>query len=288
MTKPVSTADLLERMREIIRTADISDSPMMEAQWILEKVSGWHRPDMLTHPERLLSGEQAAEATALTERYAAGEPLPYLLGNWHFYGNRFKVTPNVLIPRPETELLVDLAADWLQAHPDARHIFDIGTGSGCIAISLMKSKKLHLKTICATDLSLEALMIAQENAAANGLKDRIQLVQADLSVPFEVKFDLICANLPYIPTERLGVLEVSRHEPLSALDGGPDGFLFYRRLLQDLSGKMAANALILCEIDFSQENQSIQTAHHSFPAADCSVIRDYSGLPRILSVKFGA
>lgn len=280
----MTIAELLNTMRDRIRTAEISDSPMMEAQWIMEMITGLHRPELLAHSEKEVSDEHYTRALELTGRYVAGEPLPYLLGDWHFYGNRFLVTPAVLIPRPETERLVELAINWLQSHTQAKVVLDIGTGSGCIAITLLKSRKLQLAQATACDLSFEALKLAQQNAQINGVQDRLRLVQSDLSTPFTGPIDIVCANLPYIPSARLPMLDVSRHEPRLALDGGPDGFGLYRRLFSDLTGKMAADSLILCEIDLIQEKFGAELAQQVFPSAEVSVIRDYDGLPRVLSI----
>lgn len=280
----MTIAELLNTMRDRIRTAEISDSPMMEAQWIMEMITGLHRPELLAHSEKEVSVEHYTRALELTGRYVAGEPLPYLLGDWHFYGNRFLVTPAVLIPRPETERLVELAINWLQSHTQAKVVLDIGTGSGCIAITLLKSRKLQLAQATACDLSFEALKLAQQNAQLNGVQDRLRLVQSDLSTPFTGPIDIVCANLPYIPSARLPMLDVSRHEPRLALDGGPDGFGLYRRLFNDLTGKIAADSLILCEIDLTQEKFGAELAQQVFPSAEVSVIRDYDGLPRLLSI----
>lgn len=280
----MTIAELLNTMRDRIRAAEISDSPMMEAQWIMEMITGLHRPELLAYPENEVSEEHSTRALELTGRYAAGEPLPYLLGDWHFYGNRFLVTPAVLIPRPETERLVELAINWLQSHTQAKVVLDIGTGSGCIAITLLKSRKLQLAQATACDLSLEALKLAQQNARLNGVQDRLHLVQSDLSTSFTGPIDIVCANLPYIPSARLPMLDVSRHEPRLALDGGSDGFELYRQLFSDLAGKMAADSLILCEIDLTQEKSGAKLAQQVFPSAEVSVIRDYDGLPRVLSI----
>ncbi len=280
----MTIGELLNTMRDRIRTAEISDSPMMEAQWIMEMITGLHRPELLAHPENELGSEHIARALELTRRYVAGEPLPYLLGDWHFYGNRFLVTPAVLIPRPETERLVELAINWLQSHTQAKAVLDIGTGSGCIAITLLKSRKLQLAQATACDLSFEALKLAQQNAQLNGVQDRLNLVQSDLSTPFSGPIDIVCANLPYIPSVRLPMLDVSSHEPRLALDGGSDGFELYRQLFSDLAGKMAADSLILCEIDLTHEKSGAEFAQTVFPSAEVSVIRDYDGLPRVLTV----
>jgi release factor glutamine methyltransferase len=280
----MTIAELLNTMRDRIRVAEISDSPMMEAQWIMEMITGLHRPELLAHSENEVSAEHAARALELTARYTAGEPLPYLLGDWHFYGNRFLVTPAVLIPRPETERLVELAINWLQDHTQAKVVLDIGTGSGCIAITLLKSRKLQLAQVTACDLSFEALMQAQQNGQLNCVQDRLQLVQSDLSTSFSEPIDIVCANLPYIPSARLPMLDVSRHEPRLALDGGSDGFDLYRRLFNDLTGKMAAESLILCAIDLTHETIGADIAQQAFPQAEISVIRDYEGLPRVLSI----
>ena len=160
-------------------------------------------------------------------RLESGQPLPYVLGAWEFYGLTFELTPDVLIPRPETELLVEQALEWLADRPAPLLAADVGTGSGCIAISLaVHAPQLRL---LASDLSWPALQVARSNLARHRVEGQISLLQCDLLPPLSLPFDLLVANLPYIPSPVLPGLKLSLSEPPLALDGGLDGLDFIRR-----------------------------------------------------------
>ncbi len=216
-----------------------------------------------------------------------GEPLPYILGHWEFYGLDFLVTPAVLIPRPETELLVEHALDWLRHHPACHRVADIGTGSGCIAIALATT--IPDLQVFATDLSPQALEVARQNVAHHGVSERITFVQADLlELPDEFHsrlFDLIAANLPYIPRPTLGDLPVSRFEPILALDGGDDGLDLIRRLVHKAGDHLSPHGCLLLEIEASQGEKAIALAQDAFPQARVTVIPDLAGHDRLVLVE---
>ena len=212
---------------------------------------------------------------------ANGRPLPYVLGHWEFFGRRYKVTPDVLIPRPETESLVELALAHAKNLNNPK-IVDIGTGSGAIAISL--AAELPAAQVYASDISRNALHIAQENAQRLG-QPQIHFLQADLLASFKAEFDLICANLPYIPTGKLQDLAVARWEPQTALDGGESGLNFIKTLLDQSRGRLAENGVILLEIESSLGATSLAAAEEAFPAARISLIQDLSGRDRIIEIK---
>ena len=193
---------------------------------VLEQDKSW----ILAHPEFQLSTDQKAEFDSLVARIKGREPLPYLTGKQEFFGLEFKVTPATLIPRPETELLVEEALNWLKAHSEARVGLDIGTGSGCIAISLLANCPDLRMT--ATDVSKDALQIARENARHHRVEDRINFFECDLIPPIQ-KVDLLCANLPYIPTEKLAEVNSLPWEPSLALDGGVDGLTVFAAFRQN-------------------------------------------------------
>jgi release factor glutamine methyltransferase len=215
-------------------------------------------------------------------RLEAGEPLPYVIGHWEFYGLDFQLNPAVLIPRPETELLIDQGRLWLQANPNRNWAADVGTGSGCIAVSLAAHHpELRLT---ATDVSAAALQTARKNATRHSVVQRIRFVQADLLAALQGPFDLICANLPYIPSAELKKLKIFGREPGLALDGGPDGLALIRRLLAQAAHKLAPGGLLLVEIEASQGIQALSLAHHFLPAADSVVLPDLAGRQRLLRV----
>ena len=265
--------------------AATSDQPGLDAQLLLAHALQKPRAWLLAHPEEPLTPEQQSQLDALLERYRAGEALPYLLGHWEFFGRDFIVSPAVLIPRPETELLVEQALQWLEHHA-GRRVLDVGTGSGCIAISLACARP-DLQVI-ASDLSLAALQVAQRNAHRHPAQSRLAFVQADLLSAFTSEFDLVCANLPYIPSATLAGLDVARREPRLALDGGADGLQAIRTLLQQLPGRLAPAALALLEIEANQGPAALSLAQALFPQAAVAVLPDLAARPRLLRIETGA
>jgi len=258
------------------------DTPALEAQLLLGSVLNQSRTAILTHLERPLTAEQLDQLEALLNRRLRGEPLPYILGHWEFFGQDLLVNPAVLIPRPETELLVEQALIWLKDHPDQRRVADVGVGSG--AISLALAKYMPDVSILATDLSRPALRLAQQNCSLHGLSHRISLLQSDLLTAASGPFDLVCANLPYIPTATLQGLEVAKHEPVSALDGGADGLHLIKRLLTDSPRWMAAGGCMLLEIEAGEGKSGLGLARSLLPAAVSRVLNDQADLPRLLRI----
>jgi release factor glutamine methyltransferase len=250
---------------------------------LLSHVTGRSRAWLLAHPEAQLSeGELAALQSGLA-RLERGEPLPYILGHWEFYGLDFKVTPATLIPRPETELLVETALAWLHSHPGLHRAADVGTGTGCIAISLAVHRQ-NLQ-VTATDVSLAALSTARENAEEHGVAARTHFILSDLFPPTMDQFDLVCANLPYIPSSKLSLLDVYGKEPALALDGGPDGLDLVRRLLQQAPGRLQPGGLVLLEIEAGQGREAAALAQAAFPSAQIQVLPDLAGHDRLVSIQ---
>ena len=295
----------LKEITDILTSA--SETPALDAQvllaYILEKPRAW----LLAYPEAELSPKQEKQLLQTVQRLQNGEPLPYILGHWEFFGLDFIVTPAVLIPRPETELLIEQALEWLRSRPSAHIAADIGTGSGCIAVSLaVHASNLHF---LATDLSLAALEIARLNARRHKVADQIDFLQADLLKPLNVErltdtnnpltdtnnpladriypptFNLIIANLPYIPTSTLLDLAVYGREPSQALDGGPDGLGLIRRLLADAPRVLAPGGLLLLEIENRQGPIAKLLAQNAFPYANVSVIPDLAGHDRLVRIE---
>ena len=242
--------------------------------------------DVLAHPERVLAPERAAAFEALVIRRAAGEPLPYLTGTRAFYHHDFLVTPAVLIPRPETEHLVEAALDWSwQQAPAGRGLtlVDVGTGSGAIALSLAAA--LPGATVHALDVSPAALDVARRNAARIGATNVI-FGRGDLlaALPPDVRPDLVVANLPYIPAAELATLPVARHEPRLALDGGPDGLDLIRRLVAQAADRLATPGCLLLEIGAGQGAAVAALAAGPFSGSQIDVINDYAGHDRVVRV----
>lgn len=267
--------------------------PPLERQVLLAHVTGKNRAWLLAHPEANLTPEQEKAFETAARQLEAGVPLPYILGHWEFFGLDFNVSPDALIPRPETELLIETALAWAKRHPPletAYRFIDIGTGSGIIPVTLA----LHLPSaeILATDISPAALAIARQNAEKHGVAKRIRFLQANLldDSIFEYSssessntrtFDILTANLPYIPTETLKELDIFGKEPTLALDGGPDGLQLIRRLLAQITARKISARLILLEIENRQGPAVQALARQRFPAADIQIKKDLAGHDRL-------
>ena len=271
------------------RLAISSDAPQLEAQAILAHVTGHSRTWVLAHAENTAGAREAEQLVAIVGKLEAGEPLPYLLGHQEFFGLDFELTPDVLIPRPETELLVQSAISWLRNSEGRRTVADVGTGSGCIGISIA----VHIAHahILATDISRPALEIARANAQRLGVADRIQFVECDILPspqdggqvgPF---MDLLCSNLPYIPSAELRALPQLAREPLLALDGGPDGLAPFRRLFALAPARMAAGGLILLEIEARSGPAVLSLAYDAFHSASIHLHKDLAGRDRLLEIQ---
>jgi release factor glutamine methyltransferase len=246
---------------------------------IVQRPKTW----LLAHPEAHLSKAQADQLEGLLQRLEAGEPLPYLVGTQEFFGLEFEVNPSVLIPRPETEIMVETALAWLQEHPSSRNGIDVGTGSGCIAISLVSNcPDLNM---LATDLSENALNVATKNAQKHNVVDRISFSLSDLIPEDPQPVDLVCANLPYIPTEKLVEVNSLPWEPSLALDGGESGLDLISKLLEKLPAFLNHSALILLETEATLGAQTLQLAKHNFPNAEVSLHKDLFERDRMVRIE---
>lgn len=273
-------SEALAELRQ--RLSSRSETPGLDAQVLLANLLDQDRGWLLAHPEEALSEDQLDRLTRAEQRLARGEPLPYLLGHWEFFGLDFIVTPDVLIPRPETELLVETAMAWLEEHPLAPMAVDVGSGSGCIAISL--AANLPGLQVAASDISFAALQVARQNASRRQVADRVHFFLGDLLAPTHGPFDLVCANLPYIPSRVLAGLPVADHEPRLALDGGPDGLRLISRLLNQLASRLAPGGLALLEIEATGGPAALALARAVFPQAGIQVLKDLAGLDRLVRI----
>lgn len=270
---------------------------------LLSHVLGAERTHLLAHPERVLTGTELAAFEAVVQRRARGEPVAYIRGLKEFHGLAFTVDDRVLIPRPETEMLVDLALARIRgrlAEPTAAAggpivVGEVGTGSGAIAISLATILRSggggQSVRIVASDLSAAALEVAAENAVAHGVADRIAFLVSDLlggPMAGRGPFDYILANLPYVPTARLPELPVAAHfEPPASLDGGPDGTALIRRLLEQLPSVAGLRAEALLEIGSEQADLVRAAVRCLLPDWTSEVLPDLAGEPRVLHVRRG-
>ena len=275
----MNIADALQKSMDRIP----GEGAALDAHVLMGHVLGQPRSWVLAHPEVDLSPAQQSDLEASLTRLALGEPLPYVLGHWEFYGLDFEVTPDVLIPRPETELLVDIALAWLGRRPDSRSAVDVGTGSGCIAISL--AAKIQNLRLVATDLSSEALEVARRNAQKYSVLDRVEFCCCDLLPPEGRVYDLIVANLPYIPTDTMKALPVYGREPTLALDGGQDGLEVVRRLIALAPECLSPGGMALLEIESGQGMAALSLAYDTFSHASLHLHRDLSGRDRLLEIQ---
>jgi release factor glutamine methyltransferase len=254
-----------------------------DARLLLEHVLGFNHSWLAAHGEESLTAVQESLYCQLIERAARHEPIPYLMGYAPFFDLDFIVTSAVLIPRPETEQLVELAADWARKRPSG-HIVDVGTGSGCIPVIL--ARRLPQAVIEATDISAAALEIARQNAQRHA-SDRIQFHQGHLLEPIRQPIDLLTANLPYVTDAEWTMLDdgVKWYEPAAALKGGADGLDLIRQLLQHAVTKLNPGAAIFLEIGWRQGTAVHTLAQSIFPSAGIELIQDFAGHDRIVVIK---
>jgi len=260
-----------------------SESPYLDSLVLLGHISGKSKSEIIAHPTLELTASQNQSLSTAIEKLQDGMPLPYVLGEWEFFRLRFIVTPDVLIPRPETEGLVELALDWLQANPGKRSCLEIGTGSGCIAVSLAKS--VPGLQIIATDISPRALEVAKENASRHEVKSQIQFLERDLFSGITNPIDLLVANLPYIPSGKLRSLAVFRSEPILALDGGQDGLHYIKEVLRKARPHLNPGGAIFLELDEDCGASALTLAKEVWPGLTIRLAQDLSGQDRYLSIQ---
>lgn len=256
------------------------DRARRDAETLLCFVSGHSRAGLLAHACDELNAAHAAEFSALVERRHAGEPIQYITGETEFFGLPFHVTRDVLIPRPETEHLVERAIALAHLFPAPR-VVDVGTGSGAIAVALAHA--LPHASITTIDLSAAALSVARRNAACCALAERIRFLQGDLLAPVAGEsFDLIVSNPPYVPTadrDSLAV-EVRDFEPALALFAGADGLDIYRRLIPAAFTALAPGGWYVCEIGFGQ-SEAVRSLLADAGFAGIQFTHDLQGIPRV-------
>ena len=275
-----------------------SETPRLDAELLLGNAVGAGRTAVVAHPEAPVGADAARRYRADLERRAAGEPVAYLRGIKEFYGLAFEADARALIPRPETEALVDRARDEVMRRlgssarpPDAGNlrIVDVGTGSGAIAIALAvtlrKLKALEAVDLLAVDISPDALDLARENAVGHAVADRIAFAEADLLPDGAAAFDVVLANLPYVRHDAMAGLPVAASfEPALALDGGVDGLEVIARLLDRLPDALVDDGVALLEIGADQGEAIVALAAARLPGWTCTVETDLAGLPRVARI----
>lgn len=285
--EPWTIGRLLNWTTEFLREKR-AESPRLDAEVLLAHVRGCKRIELYTAFEDVASEEIRQRFRELVKQRAAGMPVAYLVGQREFFSMRFEVTPDVLIPRPETELLVVRAIDLskqlpLGERPHGLQLLDVGTGSGAIAVAI--AKRVAAARVVAVDVSAAALAVARRNATRHGVADRIEWIEGNVydALPPERRFDMIASNPPYVTSAEMSELadDVRRYEPALALDGGADGVAVIERLIAGAADRLTAAGWLLIEISptIAPRVESLLDG-----AADLErrpTQKDLAGLPRV-------
>lgn len=281
----VSIQDILANATNELRKEMGFSEARLQAELLLAHTMQTSRSMLLARLDEAFSPELAAECAANVARRTQHEPLAYILGHIEFFGLDFVIDRRVLIPRHETELIVQIALERARGMPSPV-IVDVGTGSGAIALSL--AHHLADAQIIATDISSDALAAARNNATELGLGN-VRFVECDLLARVDEPFDLLVANLPYIPSVRYNQLpcEVRDYEPRLALDGGCDGLEVVRRLLRQINRLERRPSIALFEISEEQGNAMMELVHRELPLEVTTLHRDLEGMDRVVQVQFG-
>ncbi len=279
-----------------LRAAQVP-SHTLAAELLLMHALGRDRTWLYTNPESVLDVSALGAYFALVARRAAGEPTQYLTGKQEFWGLEFEVTPAVLIPRPETEHVIEVALerlgargikiDMLTGAPSPKlRVADVGTGSGCIAVAL--ARELPHAEITATDSSGAALDVARRNAALQAVVNRVHFIECDLLAGIlGAPFDLIVSNPPYVARSDSATLarEVRDHEPHAALFGGPTGVEIYSRLIEQAGALLRAGGILVLELGYDSADEVRKMFHVQRHWANVSVTNDLAGIPRVLAAE---
>jgi release factor glutamine methyltransferase len=268
------------------------ENPRLNAELLLARSMDLRKEGIYIHLQNQLPEEKKEILEALVNRRISGEPLQYILGQQEFWSIDMKVDPRVLIPRPETELLVEQALSVLSQKPPGGRlvVLEIGTGSGAISVSLAKERKDIF--LIATDISKDALTVAKENAMSTDVADRIAFVNGDLFSPFGLykggpPFDLVLSNPPYISRrviEGLGK-EVKDHEPRAALDGGEDGLFFYRKIIPRVSNYLLSGGWLLLEVGQGESTDVSEIIEKEGNFKNVERVIDFSGIERVVKAQ---
>jgi len=284
----MTVIEVIQRSTEFLARKGV-DSPRLQVELLLAHRLATPRLNLYLQFDRVLTEPELTDVREAVRRRGQREPLQHIVGTTGFFGLELNSDPRALIPRPETERLVECVLAWLADRAEsALSALDFGTGGGCIAVALA-AQRPNL-TVHALDCSAAAIELARENARRHGLLERICLRQGDgfAALPEELQFDLIVSNPPYIPTAEIGALapEVSAHDPRVALDGGRDGLDCYRRIAGEAPARLAASGRLFLELGDGQATAVTQLLRaHNWVVE--SVENDYSSRPRVLRARLG-
>jgi release factor glutamine methyltransferase len=283
----LTIAQTLAEARRQLQAAGVEDAAL-EAEVLLRHALRSSREELLARLGDPLEDGARCRFEGYLARRLKHEPAAYITGHREFFGLDFEVTPATLIPRPETELLVEAAIEVAKPRGRIRRgpvIADIGTGSGAIAVAL--AKNVARSDVYAVDVSAEALQVARRNAARHGVAERVILYRGDMLTPLPEFVDVLVANLPYVPTRDWAALppEIREHEPHSALDGGADGLDFIRALLAEAPDFLRPRGCVCLEFGFGQAPAVQDIARAHFPDHSIEVRRDLAGIERVLMIQ---
>lgn len=280
-------ADVLRRAAAGLSEAGI-DTARLDAEVLLMEALGWSREDLYRNPEAELQEFQAARFQGLAARRRRGEPAAYITGSREFWSLDFRVTPDVLIPRPETEHLVQTVLDLLAERPGPRRVLDLGTGSGAVAVALAK-ERADLE-VWATDMSAAALRVARANAQQHGVAGRVHFGEGDLFAPVRGRegfFDVLASNPPYVPRGEMVRLqrEVRDWEPAAALDGGVDGMDCYRRIAREGARYLRPGGWAAVEVGAEPASGVRGLFRDGAGFGELRTVRDYAGHDRVVAAE---
>jgi release factor glutamine methyltransferase len=274
----MNRGEALKRARELLARHRIEEAEL-EAELLLRHTLKINRAQLLSEPDSELKSRHADTYKTFIKRRIKGEPSAYITGHREFFGLDFYVDKNVLIPRPETELLVEQAIIRAKNY---RHpvIADVGTGSGAIAVSL--ARNLPDAEIYAVDISKAALKVAGRNCLTQGVRDRVKLLRSDLLEQISSQVDIIVANLPYVITDEVARVNTSGFEPSLALDGGADGLDVIKRLCLQAKVRLRPSGCLLLEIGLGQSQRTSDILQELYPVANIEIMSDLSGIARVI------
>lgn len=278
-------SSVLREVRTTLLKAGLSEADSrLEGELLLRNVLGWDAVRLYTSFRDEISEDALSRLRDPIVRRAMREPLAYIIGHCDFFNRKFQIDKRALIPRPETELLVERAIAMSNQHKgESLRIADIGTGSGILAITL--ALELPQSEIVAVDTSVEALELAKSNGILHGVSDRIDWIIGFLTKPLTEQYNVVVANLPYVLSANLANLEPEiGFEPLDALDGGPCGMRYIEPMIQDLPERMIPNGVALLEIDPPVAAPAKKAAMATFPGGKTTVLTDFGGQARCLEI----
>lgn len=291
---PAKSGSSRPRVAEVLRRAAAGlsdagiDTARLDAEVLLMEALGWSREELYRNPEAELQDFQAARFQGLAARRRRGEPTAYVTGAREFWSLDFRVTPDVLIPRPETEHLVQTVLDLLVERPGPRRVLELGTGSGAVAVALAR-ERADLE-VWATDVSAAALRVARANAQRHGVAGRVHLVEGDLLAPVRGRegfFDVLASNPPYVPRGEMARLqrEVRDWEPAAALDGGADGMDCYRRIARDGARYLRPGGWAAVEVGAGLAPGVRGLFRDGAGFGELRTVRDYAGHDRVVAAE---